>query len=255
MTPAYAAKWNLNIFSLERLAQEIGGPLPPIRGIGGILVKPTGFVLVNVQVPCVKGYNEDQIVIVLDDLSMGNCPIILGMPTLYRVMQVIKESDITKLPTPWAMSRFSWLARGLQARVAQTAMDDIANQVVTPADIDEVVRVNHKVQLPPFSHKVINGHTSLTLLGFKMNVMTHGLEKRSPYLPLGIKILSTYASFTTGSNKVAVVLKNTTNDWVEIMKGVPVARMVPANQIPPATIETAPGRHPREKSSDGERTS
>ena len=71
MTPAYAAKRNFNVFSMERLAQEIGGPLPPIRGIGGIMVEPTGFVLVNVQVPCVKGYNEDQIVIVLDDPSMG----------------------------------------------------------------------------------------------------------------------------------------------------------------------------------------
>ena len=54
-----------------------------------------------------------------------------------------------------------------------------------------------------------------------MNVMTHGLEKRSPHLPLGIETLSTYATFTTGSNKVAVVLKNTTSDWVEIPKGVP----------------------------------
>ena len=50
--------------------------------------------MVNVQVPCVKGYNEEQIVIVLDDPSMGECPVILGTPTLYRVMQVIKESEI-----------------------------------------------------------------------------------------------------------------------------------------------------------------
>ena len=127
MTPAYAAKQNLNVFSLECLTQEIGGPLPPIRGIGGILVELTGFVLVNVQVPCVKGYNEDQIIIVLDDPSMGKCPIILGTPTLYRVMQVIKESEITKLATPWAMSRFSWLARTLHVMVAQTPMDNIAN--------------------------------------------------------------------------------------------------------------------------------
>ena len=127
MTPAYAAKRNLNVFSLECLTQEIGGPLPPIRGIGGILVEPTGFVLVNVQVPCVKGYNEDKIIIVLDDPSMGECPIILGTPTLYRVMQVIKESEITKLATQWAMSRFSWLARTLHATVAQTPMDNIAN--------------------------------------------------------------------------------------------------------------------------------
>ena len=48
MTPAYAKKWNLDVYSLECLAQEIGGPLPPIRGIGGILVEPTGFTMVNI---------------------------------------------------------------------------------------------------------------------------------------------------------------------------------------------------------------
>ena len=62
MTPAYAEKWNLDVYSLECLAQEIGGPLPPLRGIGGILVKPTGFTMVNVQVPCVKWYNEEPVI-------------------------------------------------------------------------------------------------------------------------------------------------------------------------------------------------
>ena len=60
--------------------------------------------MVNVQVPCVKGYNEDQIAIVLDDPSMKECPVILGTPTLYQVMQVIKESEITRLATPWTAS-------------------------------------------------------------------------------------------------------------------------------------------------------
>ena len=176
----------------------------------------------------------------LDDPSMCDCPVILGTPTLYRVMQVIKESKITKFATPWAMSRFSWLARGLQPRVAQTARNDVANRV----HVDEVVQVNCMIQLPPFGHKVTHGCTSLTLLSYKMNVMTHGLEKRSPHLPLGIEVLSTYATITTGSNKVAVVLKNTTNDWVEIEKGVPVARMVTTNQIPPTTIKAAMGDTP-----------
>ena len=75
------------------------------------MVEPTGFVMVNVQVPYVKGYNEDQIAIVLDDPSMKECPVILGTPTLYIVMQVIKESEISKLAIPWATSRLCWLMK------------------------------------------------------------------------------------------------------------------------------------------------
>ena len=72
MTPTYALKWGFNVMSLDCLTWEVGETLPPIQGIGGIMVEPTGFVVVNVQVPCVKGYNEDQIAIVLDNPSMSH---------------------------------------------------------------------------------------------------------------------------------------------------------------------------------------
>ena len=79
MTPDYAVTWGLQIFTLERLAQEIGGELPPIHGIGGIKVKPLGFVIMNVRIPCIRGYNEDQIAIVLDDPSMKECQSYWGL--------------------------------------------------------------------------------------------------------------------------------------------------------------------------------
>ena len=78
--------------SLDYLLQEIGGSILLIRGLGGISVKPFGFVMMNVKVPCVQGYDEDQIAIVMDDPGMMEWTVILGTPTLYRVMEVIKES-------------------------------------------------------------------------------------------------------------------------------------------------------------------
>ena len=43
ITPAYAQERGMDIMSLDYLAQEIGGTIPPIRGIGGIPVEPLGF--------------------------------------------------------------------------------------------------------------------------------------------------------------------------------------------------------------------
>ena len=94
ITPAYARKQGMDIMSLDRLAQEIGGQIPPIAGIGGIMVEPKGFVMMNVQVPYVKGYNEDQIAIVMEDPGLKDFQVILGTATIYRVMEVIKESEI-----------------------------------------------------------------------------------------------------------------------------------------------------------------
>ena len=105
ITPAYAVERGMDIMSLDWLAQETGGQLPHIKGMGGNQVEPIGFVLMNVKVPCVRGYDEDQVALVMDDPDMSECPVILGTPTLYRVMEVIKESEISKLAVPWSLSR------------------------------------------------------------------------------------------------------------------------------------------------------
>ena len=82
-------------------------------------MQPTGFVIVRVQIPCVAGYDEDQVAIVLDDPGIKECPVILGTPTLYRVIEVIKESKISALAMPWCASRISSLMRNMQARVGR----------------------------------------------------------------------------------------------------------------------------------------
>ena len=106
--------------------------------------------------------------------------------------------------------------------------------------------MSHKCKIPPFSHKVIHSSVGLVLQGYRMNVMTHELEKRSPLLPLGVDVQSTCATLAAGSNRVAVVLRNNTQDWLEIRKGMPVTRMVAANQVP-RVIDTISAERPKEQ--------
>ena len=70
ITPAYAQEWGIDIMSLDYLAEEIGGAIPLIRGLGSISVEPVGFVIMNIKVPGVEGYDKDQITIVMDDPGM-----------------------------------------------------------------------------------------------------------------------------------------------------------------------------------------
>ena len=225
----------MDIMSLDWLAQEIGGPLPLITGMGGSLVEPTGFVLMNVKVPCVQGYDEDQIALVMDNPGMTECPVILGASTLYRVMEVIKESEISKLAVLWSSSQISWLMRDVTARLGQVVINDVANKPIAPLNVDEVVRVASKCTVPPCGHKVIHGKVNLVLHGCRLNVMTHRLEKRSPSLPLGIDVQTAYATLANSSHRVLVILRNNTQDWLEIKKSVPIATMVTANAIPKVT--------------------
>ena len=163
VTPAFVQERGMDVLSLDYLPQEIGGSIPAINGLGGNPVDPTRFVLMNVKVPCVQGYDEDQVAIVLDDPEMSECPVILGTPTLYRVMEVIKESKISKLAVPWASSRISWLMRDVLAKVGQVVVEGVANKPISPLDVDEVVRVASKCTVPPFGPKVIHGRINLVL--------------------------------------------------------------------------------------------
>ena len=244
ITHAYAVERGMDIMSSDQLAQEIRGLLPLIAGMGGSLVEPTGFVLMNVKVPCVQGYDEDQVALVIDDLGMTECPVILGTLTLYRVMEVIKESEISKLAVPWSSSRISWLMRDVTVRLGQVVVSGVANKPIAPLNVDEVAS---KCTVPPFGHKVIHGKVGLVLHGCRLNVMTHGLEKRSPSLPLGIDVQTAYSTLANGSNRVPVILRNNTQDWLEIKKGVPIARMVTANAIPKVT-HILPAGNPHEQS-------
>ena len=93
----------------------------------------------------------------MDDPEMAECPVILGTPTLYWVMEVIKESEISKLAVPWSSSQLSRLMRDVMARLGNAVVNDVANKPITPLNVDEVVRVASKCMIPPFGHKVIHG--------------------------------------------------------------------------------------------------
>ena len=223
ITPAYAVERGMDIMSLDR------------------------FVLMNVKVPCIQGYDEDQVTLVMDDPGMTEYPVILGTSTLYRVMEVIKGSEISKLVVPWSSSRISWLMWDVTARLGQVVVNGMANKPIAPLNVDKVVRVASKCTVPLFGHKVIHGKVNLVLRGCRLNVMTHGLEKRSPSLPLGIDMQTAYSTLANGSNRVPVILRNNTQDWLEVKKGVPIARMVTANAIPKVT-HILPAGNPHERS-------
>ena len=123
----------------------------------------------------------------------------------------------------------------VKVKLGQVVVNDVANKPIAPLHVDEVVRVTSKCVVPPFGHKAIHGKVNLILHGYKMNVMTHGLEKQSPSLPLGIDVQTVYATLADGSNRVTVVLRNNTRDWLEVKKGMPIAWMVAANKVPKVT--------------------
>ena len=53
-------------------------------GLGNAYTRPLGYIVIWVQVDRVQGYDEDQIALVIQDLSnfVARIPVILGTPTI-----------------------------------------------------------------------------------------------------------------------------------------------------------------------------
>ena len=75
----------------------------------------------------------------MEDPGLKDFQVILGMAMIYRVMEVIKESEISELAIPWASCRLSWLMRSVHAQMSQLVFDDVANKSVALLLVDEVV--------------------------------------------------------------------------------------------------------------------
>ena len=62
-------------------------------GLGNAYTRPLGYVVIQVQVDGVQGYDKDQISLVNLDLSefAAQIPVILGTPTISQVINMIKR--------------------------------------------------------------------------------------------------------------------------------------------------------------------
>ena len=68
-------------------------------GLGNAYTRPLGYVMIQVQVDGVQGYDKDQIALVILDLSnfVAQIPVILGTPSIGWVINVMKEAEVDAL--------------------------------------------------------------------------------------------------------------------------------------------------------------
>ena len=115
VTPAYVCRHSLGVRPISELDHSLN-PFRdriPLVGLGGGCVEPTGFTLMRVQIEGMPHYDEQQVVFILDDPSgfSARIPVILDTPTINRVVQTMKESEMHDAPSDWQAARvaFEWM--------------------------------------------------------------------------------------------------------------------------------------------------
>ena len=77
--PKYVSGHSLQMGLITNLGAKV-----TCVGLGNAYMRPLGYIVIWVQVDGVQGYDEDQIALVIPELSnfMAQIPVILGTPTM-----------------------------------------------------------------------------------------------------------------------------------------------------------------------------
>ena len=135
----------------------------------------------------------------MDDPSRfsARIPVILGTPTINRVIQTMKELEMHSALMEWQMARvaYEW-TQGFQFHQAGLSerLKFPTNTAEDPLDLDEKVLLTDKCTIPGFQSIVTHGHTqNMMMMGHCLNVMT-----QAPYpedkadLSNGLYVMRTY---------------------------------------------------------------
>ena len=110
--PAYVRQHNLGVRPISELDHSLNAFRDhiPLVGLGSGQAEPLGFTLMRVQIEGMPHYDEQQVIFVLDDPSKFSTriPVILGTPTINRVIQTMKETEMHSTPTEWQMARLAY---------------------------------------------------------------------------------------------------------------------------------------------------
>ena len=170
------------------LSDLVGGSVTCV-GLGNVLTWPLGYIIIWVQVDGVQGYDEDQIALVIPDLSnfMVWVPMILQTPIISHIMNVIRERETDALVTPWVNAQVAYLLAMRQA-TPMAEDDKVSTKVLDPMEYDEIITTKDSVTIDAFSSRIVHMRVKTTFTGAKLNVMTQALCADEGPLPQGLTI-------------------------------------------------------------------
>ena len=144
-------------------------------GLGNVYTRLFGYVMIQVQVDRVQGYDEDQIALVIPDLSnfAAQIPVILGTPTISWVINVMKEAEVDALAMPWANARVVHLL--LIHRMVPVGVGDGQKEEVGTNGYDQLMYTQNMETIEPFSSHIVPVKAGRAYMGEHINIMVQAL--------------------------------------------------------------------------------
>ena len=175
-----------------------------------------GYVILQVQIPYMPSYDEEQVALVVKDNSsfIKRCQVILGTLTINWAVRAMKESEMENVPKAWQSARhmYEYANYMVQLDPENYGITMPTNTRENPTDLDKLVLLKNKVTIPAFESTILYCRTRWTMMmGYKLHIMTQATypEDQAGLLN-GVYVLKTYTELHDGSCSVSVVLHNLT---------------------------------------------
>ena len=135
---------------VEPITDLVGSKVTCV-GLGNAYTRPLGYIVIQVQVDGVWGYNEDQITLVIPDFSnfAKRVCIIPGMPTIGCVVTIMRETEMDALATPCINARAAHLLA--VCRMMPMEVGDDQEEKFDSNDDDPLMYTQKVETLEPFS--------------------------------------------------------------------------------------------------------
>ena len=189
-------------------------------GLDNAYMRPLGYVVIQVQVDGVQGYDEDQIALVTLDLSnfAARIPVILGTLPSAMLLMWWKRGRLM----PWANARVAHLLSVWRMTVIEVG-DGIA-EVSSPDDYDQVVFTWNVETIEAFFSRMVPVRAERAYTRWRTNVMTQALQTGDGSLLQGLTVQNTYTELRQGSKNAVVVVRNSMAYPQTLWKKTPMAR-------------------------------
>ena len=144
-------------------------------GLGKAYTRLLGYVVIWVQVDRVQGYDEDQIALVIPDLSKfeAQIPVILGTPTIGQVVNIMKEAEMDALVMQWMNARAAHLLS--ICRMMLLEVGDGQEEKVDVNSYDQLMYTQNAETIEPFSSHIVQVKVGRAYVGECIDIMVQAL--------------------------------------------------------------------------------
>ena len=232
-----------------RLCEELGleiqplGQLLELEGTGGAAIPYLGFVEVNLQIPGIRRYNEDVLLLAIPTMAYSErVPVMVGSKIIDKALGCMTVGELAKVTATWQQAHFGVVMSGL-LQLSHSSSEKLAKQNL-PGESDPVEVQKHqldgvkgavcttqKVTIPPFQTMTLKGNAGVKGHCMKVHVLME--PALGPQLLAAVVPIATYGELHPGSSRVPICLCNMSSCAMEVPAKTVVGQVIPANQVPP----------------------